>query len=143
MFIYILRVLFYMFRAKLINNNLKGRNLFTLKTATGVCWFRYRCAFLMLLLALLPIAATAGFLEMPDTTEVPQFERESLLLDMDIPPVRERDPDPQAGPRLNVKEFRIQGIIEYPELGITREKIIEQVEAIRFDMMAENKLLES
>src|SRR5690606_392139 len=97
----------------------------------------------MMSLALVPSAATAGFLEMPDTTEVPQFERESLLLDMDIPPVRERDPDPQAGPRLNVKEFRVQGIIEYPELGITREKIIEQVEAIRFDMMAENKLLES
>lgn len=88
-------------------------------------------------------AATAGFLEMPDTTEVPEFERESMLLDMDIPPVRERDPDPQAGPRLNVKEFRIQGLIEYPALGITREKIIQQVEAIRFDMMDEGKLLES
>lgn len=88
-------------------------------------------------------AAVAGFLEMPDTTEVPEFERESMLLDMDIPPVRERDPDPQAGPRLNVKEFRIQGLIEYPELGITRESIIEQVEAIRFDMMDEGELLDS
>lgn len=132
-----------MFRAKLINNNLKDRNLFTLKIATGAWWFRYRCVLLLMLLALLPMIASAGFLEMPDTTEVPQFERESLLLDMDIPPVRERDPDPQAGPRLNVKEFRVQGIIEYPELDITREKIIEQVEAIRFEMMAEDKLLES
>src|SRR5690606_41634057 len=80
-------------------------------------------------------AATAGFLEMPDTTEVPEFERESMLLDMDIPPVRERDPDPQAGPRLNVKDIRIQGLIEYPALGITRETIIQQVEADRLDMM--------
>lgn len=87
--------------------------------------------------------AHAGFLEMPDTTEVPEFERESMLLDMDIPSVRDRDPDPQAGPRLNVKEFRIQGLIEYPDLGITREKIIAQVEKIRFDMMAEDKLLDS
>jgi hemolysin activation/secretion protein len=132
-----------MFPAQLINNNLKDCNLFTLKTATDAWWFRYRYVLLLMLLALLPMTATAGFLEMPDTTEVPQFERESLLLDMDIPPVRERDPDPQAGPRLNVKEFRVQGIIEYPELDITREKIIEQVEAIRFEMMAEDKLLES
>src|SRR5690554_149555 len=132
-----------MFRAQSVNYNLKNYILFTQETATKASWFRCGCVLLMMLLALVPSAATAGFLEMPDTTEVPQFERESLLLDMDIPPVRERDPDPQAGPRLNVKEFRIQGIIEYPELGITREKIIEQVEAIRFDMMAENKLLES
>lgn len=132
-----------MFRAQSVNYNLKNYILFTQETATKASWFRCGCVLLMMLLALVPSAATAGFLEMPDTTEVPQFERESLLLDMDIPPVRERDPDPQAGPRLNVKEFRIQGIIEYPKLGITREKIIEQVEAIRFDMMAENKLLES
>lgn len=88
-------------------------------------------------------ASHAGFLEMPDTTEVPEFERESMLLDMDIPGVRARDPDPQAGPRLNVREFRIQGLVEYPELDITREKIIEQVEGIRFDLMAEGKLLDS
>lgn len=94
-------------------------------------------------LMLYPALSNAGFLEMPDTQEVPEFERESMLLDMDVPSVRERDPDPQAGPRLNVREFRVQGLVEYPELGISREEIIEQVEAIRFDMMAEDKLLES
>jgi len=85
----------------------------------------------------------AGFLEMPDTSQVPEFERESLLKDMDIPSVRERDPNPEAGPRLNVTEFRVQGLVEYPELGITREKIIKQVESIRFDMMGEGKQLDS
>src|SRR6187431_88511 len=80
---------------------------------------------------------------MPDTSEVPEFERESLSLDMDVPALRDRDPNPEAGPRLNVKEFRVQGLIEYPELGITRAKIIEQVEKIRFDMMDEGKQLES
>lgn len=95
------------------------------------------------LLLWLPLSATAGFLEMPDTTETPEFERQSLLLDMDIPGARDRDPDPQAGPRLNVKEFRIQGLREYPELGITREEIIKQVELLRFDMMSEGKKLES
>jgi hemolysin activation/secretion protein len=87
--------------------------------------------------------AYAGFLEMPDTAEVPEFERESLSLDMDIPALRDRDPNPEAGPRLNVKEFRVQGLIEYPELGITRAKIIKQVEDIRFDMMEEGEQLES
>ncbi|RYY77058.1 MAG: ShlB/FhaC/HecB family hemolysin secretion/activation protein [Gammaproteobacteria bacterium] len=87
--------------------------------------------------------AYAGFVEMPDTKEAPELERHSLLLDLDIPAVRDRDPDPQAGPRLNVKEFRIQGLIEYPRADITREKIIKQVEAIRFDLMGEGKMLSS
>lgn len=95
------------------------------------------------LLVVAPALAYAGFLEMPDTTETPEFERRSLLLDMDIPAVKDRDPNPQAGPRLNVKEFRIQGLREYPELGITREQIIKQVEALRFDMMGEGKMLSS
>lgn len=97
----------------------------------------------LILLMAMPCVVSAGFIEMPDTTEVPEFERESMLLDLDIPGVKDRDPDPTAGPRLNVKEFRIQGLIEYPELDITREKIIEQVEAIRFEMMAEGDLLDS
>ncbi len=87
--------------------------------------------------------ANAGFLEMPDTQEVPEYEAETLLLDLDIPSVRERDPDPEAGPRLNVREFRIQGIVEYPEWGISRDELIRRVEAIRFDLMEEGELLES
>lgn len=80
---------------------------------------------------------------MPDTSEVPEFERESMLLDMDVPSLRDRDPNPEAGPRLNVKEFRVQGLVEYPDMGITREAIIKQVEKIRFDMMEEGKQLDS
>lgn len=80
---------------------------------------------------------------MPDTTEVPEFEEESMLLDLDVPPVRDRDPDPQAGPRLNIKEFRLQGVVEFPELGITRKELIDRVEAIRFDLMNEGELLDS
>lgn len=95
------------------------------------------------ILCLFQSVAYAGFLEMPDTAEVPEFERESLSLDMDVPALRDRDPNPEAGPRLNVKEFRVQGLIEYPELGITRAKIIKQVEKIRFDMMEEGKQLDS
>lgn len=79
-----------------------------------------------------------GFLEMPDTTVVPEFTEGSLLLDLDIPGVRERDPDPRAGPRLNVTEFRLQGIVEFPKLGITRAAIQKHVEKIRFELMRED-----
>lgn len=85
----------------------------------------------------------AGFLDMPDITETPQLERKSMLRDIDIPGVRDRDPDPEAGPRLAVSEFRIQGLVEYPELGITRKALNQLVEKIRFDFMAEDKLLDS
>ncbi|WP_018016053.1 ShlB/FhaC/HecB family hemolysin secretion/activation protein [Teredinibacter turnerae] len=87
--------------------------------------------------------ANAGFLELPDTQEVPEYEEKTMRLDLDIPNVRERDPDPMGGPRLNVKEFRVQGIVEYPELGLTREALIKRVEQIRFDLMQEGELLES
>ncbi len=80
---------------------------------------------------------------MPDTSEVPEYESESMLLDLDVPPVRDRDPDPEAGPRLNVKEFRLQGLVEYPKLGITRKGLIERVESIRFELMKEGSLTDS
>jgi hemolysin activation/secretion protein len=85
----------------------------------------------------------AGFLDMPDISEAPDLIRKSMLRDLDIPGVKDRDPDPTAGPRLAVKEFRVQGLVEYPELGITREAINKLVEKIRFDLMAEDKLLNS
>lgn len=95
----------------------------------------------MILFLSLPVHA--GFLDMPDITESPELIRKSMLRDIDIPSVRERDPDPAAGPRLAVKEFRIQGLVEYPELGITRAAINKIVEKIRYDLMDEDKLLES
>lgn len=102
------------------------------------------CTFIGLLFVSAALQTQAqGFLEMPDTSEVPEYERESMLLDLDVPPVRERDPDPEAGPRLNVKEFKLQGLVEYPELGITRAELIKRVESIRFDLMSEGELTDS
>ena len=85
----------------------------------------------------------AGFLDMPDISETPELERKTMLRDIDIPGVKDRDPDPESGPRLAVSEFRIQGLVEYPKLGITRKTLNELVEKIRFDFMAEGKLLDS
>ncbi|WP_185964268.1 ShlB/FhaC/HecB family hemolysin secretion/activation protein [Aliikangiella marina] len=105
--------------------------------------FKNRFYILALGLLLARFDASAGEVDLPQITEVPDLKRETLLKDIDIPSVRERDPDPNAGPRLSVTEFRLQGIVEYPELGITRAEISKIVEDIRFDMMGEGKLLES
>lgn len=86
---------------------------------------------------------SAGFIEMPEITEMPDFERKSMLKDLDIPSVRDRDPDPESGPRLNVEKFKLQGIVEYPELGITKADIEGLIEGIRFDLMQEYKVEES
>ncbi len=93
------------------------------------------------LLSLLMISHTsyAAFLEMPDTSEVPEYEEGSMLLDLEVPGVRDRDPDPESGPRLNVKEFRLQGVVEFPDLGITRKSLVSKIESLRFELMQEDK----
>jgi len=87
--------------------------------------------------------AMADFLEMPEIEQLRDAEEKTLLQDLDVPAVRDRSPDPTAGPRLAVSEFRIQGLVEFPELGITRETLTQLVENIRFIIMGEGKLLES
>ena len=85
----------------------------------------------------------AGVLDMPDATELPDAEKKSLLKDMDIPSVKERDPNPEGGPRLNVKEFRIQGLEDDPDFNISKAELIKRVEAIRFDLMGEGEKTKS
>lgn len=89
------------------------------------------------------LPVSADFLEMPSVGETPEPRTNSLLRDMDIPAVKFRNPDPTQGPRLAVSEFRVQGLVEYPEFGITREALSQLVERIRFDLMKEGKLLDS
>lgn len=98
---------------------------------------------LLLLLAALSRHVNAGFLDMPEISETPELRGKTMLRDVDVPAVRERNPDPNAGPRLAVSEFRIQGLVEYPELGITREALDKLVDRLRFVFMGEGKLLES
>ena len=99
--------------------------------------------YLLAILMCLPVISWAGFLEMPEITEMPDLERKSMLKDLDIPSVRDRDPDPDSGPRLNVERFKLQGIVEYPELGITKEDIDKLIESIRFELMQEYKVEKS
>jgi len=99
--------------------------------------------YLLAFLICLPATSWAGFLEMPEITEMPDLERKSMLKDLDIPSVRDRDPDPDSGPRLNVERFKLQGIVEYPDLGITKAEIDKLIEGIRFELMQEYKVEES
>jgi len=92
---------------------------------------------------LMTTVVRADFLQMPDITQTRKIHNKSLLRDIDIPAVRERDPDPNAGPRVAVSEFRIEGLVEYPKLGITREALSKLAEKIRFALMDEGALLQS
>ncbi len=96
-----------------------------------------------LFVLLITTQSRAGFLEMPNIEELPEAENDILLKDLDIPSVNDRSPDPEDGLRLNVTEFRVQGIVEFPELGITRESIIKFVEESRYNIMKEGQLLYS
>ena len=98
---------------------------------------------LLIAMYVLCLPANADFLEMPDIKQAPELRNKSLLRDMDIPAVKFRSPDPTEGPRLAVSEFRIQGLVEYPKMGITRAALKTLSERIRFDLMGEGKLLES
>jgi len=103
----------------------------------------YTSLLLVIFVITFSLPSSAGFLEMPEITEMPDFERKSMLKDLDIPSVRDRDPDPESGPRLNVEKFKLQGIVEYPELGIEKADIEKLIEGIRFDLMQEYKVEES
>jgi len=104
-------------------------------------WLRKLAACLLLIMA--GFQVQADFLQMPDISQPKDIHNNSLLRDVDIPPVRDRDPDPTAGPRIAVSEFKIQGLVEYPKLGITREALSKLAEKIRFALMDEGALLKS
>ena len=99
--------------------------------------------FLTVLVLTFSLSAKADFLEMPEIKQSPELRNKPLLRDMDIPAVKFRSPDPTEGPRLAVSEFRIQGLVEYPKMGITRAALKILSERIRFDLMGDGKLLES
>ncbi|MCF6324600.1 MAG: ShlB/FhaC/HecB family hemolysin secretion/activation protein [Gammaproteobacteria bacterium] len=102
-----------------------------------------RISAIVVMFAACSVPVNAGFLEMPDIEQFGAAEEKTMLRDMDVPALKDRSPDPTAGPRLSVSEFRIQGLVEYPELGITHQALAELVEGIRFELMGEGELLES
>lgn len=83
---------------------------------------------------------SAGIVEMPEIEESTSLHGASVYENYNIPSARYRNMDPQSGPRLWVKEIRLQGIGDYPELGIFRKEISEHIEKRRQQIMREDKL---
>ncbi len=80
----------------------------------------------------------------PEITETPQLKSDTLSQDPGVPDVQGRRPDPPVvGPRLAVSEFRMHGLDEYPQWGITRETLGKMVEEIRIDLMDGGEFLPS
>ncbi|MCW8126050.1 ShlB/FhaC/HecB family hemolysin secretion/activation protein [Microbulbifer halophilus] len=60
-------------------------------------------------------------------------------LDTDIPEASQRT----EGPRISVKEFRFHRLKEFPEYGVTREKVQRLAEELRVKFMKEDQLVAS
>ena len=85
----------------------------------------------------------AAFLDMPSIEKPPLSDEASPLAPVDIPPVSDRPPDPEAGPRVFVYEIKLQGVVEHPKYGITKDMLdrvveIARIKAMRADLMTES-----
>jgi len=95
---------------------------------------------LITILMLFSEVLLAGIVEMPVVVESSTLHGSSVYENINIPSTRYRNPDSETGPRLWVKEIRLQGIGDYPELGIFRKDIIKHIEDRRSAIMREDKL---
>jgi hemolysin activation/secretion protein len=89
-----------------------------------------------------PCLINAQLLEIPDIRDSTPLRGKSVYENMDVPPVRERNPNPEAGPRIWVREIKVQGVVERPDYGISKKDIDAYVENLRRLAMRENELLE-
>jgi hemolysin activation/secretion protein len=104
--------------------------------------FPYLRQFVAALALLWPCLSIAQLLEIPDIRDSTPLRGKSVYENMDVPPVRERNPNPEAGPRIWVREFKVQGIVERPDYGINQKDIEAYVENLRRLAMREQELLE-
>ena len=82
-------------------------------------------SFIVLFTCLLLMAsARAGIVEMPNVEEPPSMEGGSIYENHNIPSVSGRFFDPCDGPRLWVKEMRLQGIVEVTNNTLYKDETI-------------------
>jgi len=84
----------------------------------------------------------AGIIEMPVIVEPPALHGKSVFENFNIPSTVNRSLDPSAGPRLWIKEIRIQGLENFPELGIRRDEVTAFIEVRRYNIMREDEVKE-
>lgn len=108
---------------------------------TTVLRMGLRTASIIGFMCLMAATVRAGLLEMPEITDKRTLKGKSVYENFDIPNVRERNPDPAAGPRIWVREFRLQGVIDRPEYGLRKEAVEQYAEKLRYEAMLEEELL--
>ncbi len=84
----------------------------------------------------------AGIVEMPTVEEAPSLHGKSVFENYNIRSVNNRNPDERIGPRLWVKKISVQGIANFPELGIRTLEVEAYIERLRFAIMRENEIEE-
>ena len=85
----------------------------------------------------LPISPDAAKPGAVDTSRTPRYapmEREPEFLD--VPPVYKRPLGVDEGPRIFIDTFKVTGVVDRPELGITQETIDELVERLRLQVQS-------
>ena len=93
---------------------------------------------------LLSVNAFSITLNLPEEVDERDVKyKDWVLNNKEIPPVSKRNPDPSKGPRIPVKEIKIQGVKSYPDLSISKQELAEIVEKKRYDMMDEEFLQKS
>jgi len=102
---------------------------------------------LLTLLALFGTTAQAE-LVLPPPTEMGErltppsaFAEPAPGVALDVPPVYRRPLGVEEGPRVHVAAFRLTGVVERPELGITLEALGELVEGLRRERQGLNESL--
>ncbi len=107
----------------------------------GIRLFSRFC--LLLFVAFVSIARLhAGIVEMPNVEESTDLHGRSIYENYNIPSVSGRFLDPEEGPRLWVKEIRLQGVDDFPELGIRTEEVMAFIERLRYEVMREDEIRE-
>lgn len=100
--------------------------------------------FFFLILILCSFQAFSITLNLPETVDEKDIKYKDWVVNSkEIPPVSKRNPDPTKGPRIPVKEIKIQGVKSYPDLSISENELNKIVENKRYDLMDEEFLQKS
>ena len=105
---------------------------------------RIVCVVVMVWGMLLPFNVFSITLNLPEEVDERDIKyKDWVLNNKEIPPVSKRNPDPSKGPRIPVKEIKIQGVKSYPDLSISKKELDDIIEKKRYDLMEEEFLQKS
>lgn len=105
---------------------------------------RFVCLVFLVCGIVLPVEVFSITLNLPEEVNEKDIKyKDWVLNNKEIPPVSKRNPDPSKGPRIPVKEIKIQGVKSYPNLSISKKELDDIVEKKRYDLMEEEFLQKS